>query len=99
MQVALLRNPRRSPVVPEEALLQQGTEHSVMVVSANDTAERRRVGIGTRLPGLVEINEGLARGDLVITHGSDKVRPGQPVTIKTLDDGSLTLLEMLESGE
>ena len=99
MQVELLRNPRTSPAVPEEALQQQGTDHFVVVIGADDKAERRPVSIGTRQPGLVEITDGLAAGERVITHGNDKVRPGQPVTVKALDDGTRDLREMLESDE
>jgi membrane fusion protein, multidrug efflux system len=99
MQVELLRNPRRSAVVPEEALQQLGTDHFVMVIGADDNAERRTVSIGARLPGFVEITEGLTAGERVITHGNDKVRPGQPVIVKALDDGSRKLQDMLESSE
>jgi len=99
MQVELLRNPRTSPVVPEEALQQQGEDHFVVVIGTDEKAERRPVTIGTRLPGFVEITGGLAAGDRVITHGNDKARPGQPVTIKALDDGSRKLQDMLESSE
>jgi membrane fusion protein (multidrug efflux system) len=41
----------------------------------------------------VEILEGLAADDRVITHGNDKVRPGQPVKIQAIDDGTKRLLE------
>lgn len=99
MQVELLRNPRNSPVVPEEALLQQGADHFVVLIGADDKAERRTVRIGARLPGFVEITEGLAVGDRIITHGNDKVRTGQLVTVKALDDGTLNLKDMLEPRE
>jgi membrane fusion protein (multidrug efflux system) len=68
-----------------------------MLVDEDEKAQRRQVRIGARLPGVVEIMDGLAAGERVITHGNDKVRPGQPVTIKALDDGSRPLREMLES--
>ena len=99
MQVELLRNPRRSPVVPEEALQQKGADHFVVLIGADDKAERRTVSIGARLSGFVEITEGLTTGDRIVTHGNDKARPGQPVTIKALDDGSGKLQDMLESSE
>ncbi len=40
---------------------------------------------GIRVPGLVEITEGLVPGEVVVTDGNDKVRPGQPV--KPLNPG------------
>ncbi|MEJ2310020.1 MAG: efflux RND transporter periplasmic adaptor subunit [Gammaproteobacteria bacterium] len=99
MQVELLRNPRTSPAVPEEALQQQGADQFVVVIDADDKAERRPVSIGARLPGFVEITAGLTAGERVITHGNDKARPGQPVTVKALDDGSRELRDMLETSE
>lgn len=97
MQVELLRNPRDALVVPESALLHQGRDHFVMLVGDGDIAERRRVRIGARRPGEVEVIDGLAAGDRVITHGNDKVRPGGQVQVRALDDGSRGLREMLES--
>jgi membrane fusion protein (multidrug efflux system) len=97
MQVELLRNPRDALVVPESALLHQGRDHYVMRIAEGDVAERRQVRIGARRPGEVEIVDGLAAGDLVITHGNDKVRPGQPVRVTAVDDGGTPLQELLET--
>lgn len=99
MQVELLRNPRDGLAVPESALLQQGRDHFAMRVGEGDKAERRQVRIGARRPGEVEILEGLAAGDQVITHGNDKVRPGQQVRIQAIDDGTKTLHELLEPAQ
>jgi membrane fusion protein (multidrug efflux system) len=97
MRVELLRNPRDALVIPESALIHQGREHFVMRVGEGDQAERREILIGGRRAGEVEVIEGLAAGDRVITHGGDKVRPGQPVQVRALDDGTRGLREMLES--
>jgi membrane fusion protein (multidrug efflux system) len=99
MQVELLQNPRDSISVPESALLHQGHDHFVILMGDGDIAERRQVRIGARRPGDVEIIEGLVAGDRVVTHGNDKVRPGQKVTIQAIDDGSQSLKEMLEPGQ
>jgi membrane fusion protein (multidrug efflux system) len=98
MRVELLRNPREALVIPEAALLHQGQSHFVMLVGEDGAAERRQIRIGARRPGEVEVLEGLAVGDRVITHGNDKVRPGQQVTIRALDGGPGALRDMLESG-
>ncbi|MCG6969298.1 MAG: efflux RND transporter periplasmic adaptor subunit [Gammaproteobacteria bacterium] len=95
MQVEMLKNPREAIVVPESALLQRGREHYVMMVNNDNVAERRQVTIGGRRPGEVEIVAGLTQGDRVITHGNDKVRPGQPVTIQAVEDGTKSLQQML----
>jgi membrane fusion protein (multidrug efflux system) len=97
MQVELLRNPRQALVIPEAGLMQRGREQYVMLVGEGGKVERRQVRAGARRPGQVEIVAGLAAGDKVITHGNDKVRPGQVVRIRALDDGSKSLAEMLES--
>jgi membrane fusion protein (multidrug efflux system) len=45
----------------------------------------------------VEILDGLATGEKVITHGGDRVRPGQSVAIRAVEDGSTDLQELLET--
>jgi len=97
MQVELLRNPREALVIPEAGLMQLGREQYVMLVGEGGKVERRQVRAGARRPGQVEIVEGLAAGDRVITHGHDKVRPGQTVRIRAFDDGAKSLSQMLES--
>ncbi|MEA1052936.1 efflux RND transporter periplasmic adaptor subunit [Lamprobacter modestohalophilus] len=99
MQVELLRDPREAVMVPEAAILQRGAEHAVLVVEEGAdgemTAERRPVEVGLRRPGEVEILAGLKLGERVITHGADKARPGQPVQVMAIDDGSRPLAELL----
>jgi membrane fusion protein, multidrug efflux system len=102
LRVELLLDPREALVVPEAALLQQGTNHFVMRLVDNDdgqTVERRQVQIGTRQPGLAEIRAGLAVGDRVVTEGQDKARPGQPVKVLAVDDGTSALREMVGGGQ
>ncbi len=97
MQVALLRNPRDALVVPESALLHRRGDHFVVVVGEKNIAEQRQVRIGARRPGEVEIVDGVAAGDKVITHGNDKIRPGQQVKVLAFDNGSQSLEAMLRS--
>lgn len=99
MQVEVPRNPRQGLAIPEAALMHRGREHRVLVVGEGDKAEERQVAIGSRRPGVVEVTSGLTLGERVITHGNDKVRPGQGVRILAVDDGTRTLREMLESGQ
>jgi membrane fusion protein (multidrug efflux system) len=58
---------------------------------------QREVRIGSRRTGEVEIVEGLAEGEKVITHGALKVKAGQQVRISAVDDGTRPLSEMLQS--
>lgn len=103
MRVEMLVEPREAVVIPEGAIQQQGEDHFVMAVADAEggapTAERRQVQVGTRKPGLVEVREGLAAGERVITDGNDKVRPGQSIEIVAVDDGNRPLQALLESAE
>ncbi|EKV29828.1 putative Co/Zn/Cd efflux system membrane fusion protein [Caenispirillum salinarum AK4] len=67
-------------VVPEEALIPQGTSQMVYKV-VDGMVEAQPVTIGQRRKGIVEVTGGLSEGDTVITAGQIKVRPGQPVTV------------------
>ena len=95
MTVELLKTPRTSIVVPEEALVPRGQTNTVFVVdtAADNTVVARRVEVGARRPGEVEIRDGLEVGDKVITHGTIRVRPGQKVTMKPQGQGPKTLRE------
>ncbi|MGB5259903.1 MAG: efflux RND transporter periplasmic adaptor subunit [Gammaproteobacteria bacterium] len=99
LQVTLLSNPREALIVPEEALIPTGEKHFVYLIDTadNNKATRREVRIGGRIPGKVEVIEGLQAGDMVVSQGTLKVRPGQPVDIIALDDGTRTLAEMLRA--
>jgi membrane fusion protein (multidrug efflux system) len=97
MQVEVPRNPREGLAIPEAALIQRGKDHRVLVVGEGDKVEERRVVIGARRSGTVEVTTGLAVGERVITHGTDKVRPGQVVRVLALDDGTRSLHDLLES--
>ncbi len=99
MQVVLLNNPRDALVIPEEALMPLDTRQFVYTVdTANgNKAVKREIRIGTRRPGEVEVVAGLQAGDLVISHGTLKVRPDQPVAITATDDGTRPLAEILRS--
>jgi membrane fusion protein (multidrug efflux system) len=98
MQVELLKNPRQALVIPEEALVPQGEQQFVLLVNeaGDNQVVRREIRIGARRPGEVEVLEGLAEGDKVITEGTVKVRPGQQVVIAAVDDGSRSLRELLQ---
>jgi len=100
MQVELLNRQREAIVIPEECLVPEGDRQFVLVVdrSADNTVEQRPIRIGMRRPGEVEVTEGLAAGELVITDGTLKVRAGSKVAIRAVDDGGTPLRELLDSG-
>ena len=98
LRVDLLRNIRQALVIPEESLIAQADKQFVMVrvdKDGKDTVEKREVGIGLRLPGLVEIVSGLSKGQQVVTHGNDKVRPGDALNVLAVDDGNIDIAAVL----
>lgn len=98
MQVSLSKDSRQAIVIPEAALMPVGREQYVLVATAQGDghkAERRKIEIGSRRPGEVEVLSGLAEGELVVTHGTIRVRPGQSIKVKAIDDGSRSLADML----
>jgi membrane fusion protein (multidrug efflux system) len=97
MQVELLGQQRESIVIPEECLVAQGLKQYVFVVDpADNTVERREIGIGTRRPGEVEVIKGLVANELVVTDGTLKLRAGAKVSIHTRDDGTTPLHQLLD---
>jgi len=79
--VDLIKDSRDSLVVPEEALVALNNQQFVFVVDNNSRSSRIQVTIGRRLPGFVEVLEGLTLGDLVITEGHTNLRSGGTVRI------------------
>lgn len=66
-------------VIPESAVMLQEDRVSVFVVDANGLAQPRIVKVGQRMPGLLEITDGVQAGETVIIEGTQKVRPGGKV--------------------
>jgi membrane fusion protein (multidrug efflux system) len=64
--------------VPEEAVVPEGIRQYVYVV-ADGKAVKTEVKLGSRLPGEVEIREGLNQNSVVVTGGIQKIRDGVPV--------------------
>ena len=65
-------------LIPEEALLSLPTGNVVWVVNG-DTPTRRKVTIGAREPGSVEILEGIVAGDTVVVGGAERLNPQSKV--------------------
>jgi membrane fusion protein, multidrug efflux system len=98
MTLNLLRNERQALLISEESVVPRGDETFVMVVDTATEpyrAEQRQVTLGTRMPGRVEVVSGLRQGELVITHGALKVRPGAPVRIHAESDGTRPIADLI----
>ncbi|MBW3660562.1 MAG: efflux RND transporter periplasmic adaptor subunit [Gemmatimonadetes bacterium] len=69
-----------APVVPEEAIVTEGSDNFVYLVR-DSLAERRAVRVGARIDGLVEILEGIEPGEIVVEAGQQGLRDGATVRI------------------
>jgi membrane fusion protein (multidrug efflux system) len=78
LTVRLSRGEIDALLVPEHALVPEAGDVFVFVV-ADGTAEKRRVRIGERRVGDVQIVDGLAAGERVVTEGTQKLRDGATV--------------------
>ena len=67
-------------VVPEQALVPQGTEQYVFKI-IDDKAARVKIETGQRRDGKVEVVAGLKPGDMIVTAGQLKIRDGSTVSI------------------
>jgi len=81
LTVRLSRGAVDALIVPEQALVPEQGDVFVFVV-ADGVAEKRLVRIGQRRVGDVQIVDGLAEGELVVTEGTQKLRDGAPVRLQ-----------------
>ena len=98
MTLELQRGARQALIIAEEAIVPRGGRTFVYVVNPRaepTTAEQREVQLGARQPGRVEVVSGVSAGEMVVKHGTFKLRPGAPVRIQAVDDGSRSLEEMI----
>ena len=76
-------------VVPEEALVPLGARQMIFKVAqganGQKVSQRIEARIGLRLPGKVEILEGLKAGDTVVTAGHARLLRGDAVPLRVID--------------
>lgn len=88
MTVIVRADIRKALVLSEASLVPMGSNNFVFVLQPDKKtsaapwiAEKRQIYIGQRYKGLVEVEKGLQEGEKVVTHGLQKIRAGQIVTI------------------
>lgn len=77
-------------VVPEEALVPQGGRQFLVKVTdgpGGPTSQRLEAKLGLRVPGKVEILQGLQAGDLVVTAGQARLMRGDGLPVKVVQVG------------
>jgi membrane fusion protein (multidrug efflux system) len=65
--------------VPQQAIQRDVTGAYVLTVAADGTVERKAVTVSRVTQGVAVVTQGLAEGDMVITEGVNKARPGAKV--------------------
>lgn len=84
MLVDLKASSRDALIISESALVPLGSNNFVFAVKEEGGSmivDRRQIVIGERLAGSVEVLSGLSVGDKLVTHGLQKIRQGQNVSI------------------
>ena len=76
-----------SLVVPEQALVPQGSEQFVFKV-VDGRAVRAKVEVGQRRDGKVEMVSGVTAGEIVVVSGHQRLRDGVPVAVKGAGAGA-----------
>jgi len=69
-----------SILIPEQAIIPNNGGFFVQRVAEGNVIEMVPVTLGQRRPGEVQVSKGLNAGDVIITAGQLKLRPGMPVT-------------------
>lgn len=72
---------REALFVPQDAITVSQGEKIIYLVDKNNLAKRVPVKTGTMKKGFIEVNGDLSPGDLVVTRGGERLRPGIPLKI------------------
>lgn len=82
-RVSLTTGARENAMLaPESALVPQPTGPTVFVVK-DGVARQRAIKLGKRLPGQIEVLEGLEAGEQVVTAGQMRLREGARVNVQS----------------
>jgi len=81
LRVDIVTNRTRSLVIPEEAVIQEKDKKFALLVSSENTVVKKEIATGRRIPGKVEVINGLMEMDQVIIQGISRVRPGSTVNV------------------
>ena len=71
-------------VIPEDAVVPAQGTNAVWVV-VDGKADRRKVTLGVRTPGFVEVMDGVKAGEQVVTGGLELLAPGAPVMPRVVE--------------
>lgn len=85
MEVSLQTRERESLAISESAIMPLASNNFVFIIKETEdkkfAVEKRKIEIGQRLVGAVEVVSGLVAGEKVVTHGVQKLRSDQKISI------------------
>jgi membrane fusion protein, multidrug efflux system len=85
MEVTLQTRERQALAISESAIMPLASNNFVFVVKETEdkkfVVEKKKIEIGQRLVGAVEVLTGLSESEKVVTHGIQKLRAGQKINI------------------
>jgi membrane fusion protein, multidrug efflux system len=81
LTVDLIKERSQSLIIPEEAVILEKDKKFVLVVTAQNTIDKKEIVTGRRSPGKVEVISGLNAGHRVGVEGINRVRPGISVNV------------------
>ncbi len=87
MHVSVVLEERPAVLIPEQAVLAEGDSTYVFTVQ-DERATRRKVRLGQREAGTVEVLDGVAAGESVVRAGLQRMRDGVEVRILEPADGA-----------
>ena len=74
--------------VPQAAVQADQQGSFVLLVDGSNSVVRHNVELGARMDQQVLVKKGVEAGDRVIVRGLQQVRPGMPVSVRSLTDSS-----------
>ena len=81
LTVNLVKDRSQSLIIPEEAVILEKDKKFALVVTAENTVEKKEIVTGRRSPGKVEVISGLNAGHRVVIKGITRVRTGTSVNV------------------
>jgi len=75
------------PVIPRSAVITEDDRSHVFVIDGQGAASRRMVQLGYERAGMVEVVDGVANGETVVTAGKGSLSDG--VRVEVIDNNKL----------
>ncbi|GJQ57939.1 MAG: MexH family multidrug efflux RND transporter periplasmic adaptor subunit [Candidatus Scalindua sp.] len=69
-------------IIPETAMMLKGDEVSVFTVDNEEKVHLKKIEVGLRFDGMIQILSGLREAEVVVTEGHQKLHEGVKVTMK-----------------